>query len=194
MSRFFNALCFGAALVLSGVGGAWAQADLPASTRLALPGEKHAWLAPLVGEWRVEMRVYPGPGADPIVSQDLTATRELILGGRYLQETLSGTFGGNPSNRLAILGYNNLDQRFELTTFDTFEPGQMVYVGRDEPTAQRFSVEGESTEAGFGPTPTGRRRDLRFEFEIAPERSVERIFVRYPGEEEFLFVEQIFTR
>lgn len=171
-----------------------AQDGLPASTRLAMPGERHTWLEPLVGEWRVEMPVYPGPGADPIVSRDLTARRELILGGRYLSETLTGTFAGNASNRLAILGYNNLDQRFELTTFDTFEPGQMVYVGRDEPTASEFSVEGESTEAGFGPTPTGRRRDLRFQFEIAADRSVERIYVRYPGEEEFLFVEQIFTR
>lgn len=194
MSRSVTLLGLCVALALSTPAVAQSPADLPASTRLALPGEKHAWLEPLVGEWQVEMRVFPGPGAEPIVSRDLTATRELILGGRYLQETLTGTFGGNPSNRLAILGYNNLDGRFELTTFDTFEPGQMVYLGRDEPTAAGFSVEGESTEAGFGPTPTGRRRDLRFEFEIEPERSVERIFVRYPGEEEFLFVEQIFTR
>lgn len=167
---------------------------MPASTRLAMPAERHGWMAPLVGEWKVEMRVYPGPGAQPISASSLTARREMILGGRYLREELTGTFGGAASSRVAILGYNNLDGRFELTTFDTFEPGQMVYLGRDEPTAGLFSMEGESTEAGMGPTPSGRKRDLRFEFEIAPDRSVERIYVRYPGEAEFLFVEQIFTR
>jgi hypothetical protein len=193
---FFGVAAVAACLVATSVAAQNPDpnANLPASTRLALPGERHTWMAPLVGDWKIEMRVYPGPGAQPIVADTLTARRELILGGRYLREELTGTFGGAPSSRLAILGYNNLDGRFELTTFDTFEPGQMVYLGDDEPTAERFSMEGESTEAGLGATPTGRKRDLRFEFEIAPERSVERIYVRYPGEAEFLFVEQIFTR
>jgi hypothetical protein len=185
------------ALLLS-AGGPLAHAQagataLPASTRLAMPGEKHGWLTPLVGDWKVEMRVFPTPGAPPITSTDLRATRSWMLGGRYLQETLTGTFAGAPSSRIAMLGYNNLDERFELTTFDTFEPGQMVYVGEGEPTAGRFSMTGESTEAGMGAEPTGRKRDLRFEFEIAPTRSVERIYVKYPGQPEFLFVEQIFT-
>lgn len=168
--------------------------QVPASTRLAAPGPMHERLKPLVGTWKVEMRVYPAPGAPAIVSRDLEATRTLILGGRYLQEDLTGTFADSPSSRLAILGYNNLDERFELTTFDTFEPGQMVYLGRDAPEGARFSLEGESTEAGFGPEPSGRKRDLRFEFEVAPDRSVERIYVKYPGKAEHLFVEQIFTR
>jgi hypothetical protein len=46
----------------------------------------------------------------------------------------------------------------------------------------------------MGPEPTGRKRDLRFEFEVVgPDENVERIFVTYPGEEEYLFVEQTFT-
>lgn len=170
-----------------------APAKMPASARLALPGERHAWLNPLVGTWAVEMRVYPGPGAQPIVSRDLRATRTWILGGRYLREELVGTFAGNPSNRIMTLGYNNLDERFELVSQDTFEPGQMFYVSRGGETANRFSLEGESTEAGQGVEPTGRKRDLRFEFEITPTGSVERIFVKYPAQPEFLFVEQIFS-
>lgn len=169
----------------------YAQDSLPAATRLAMPGENHAMLEPLIGEWQVEMRVYPGPGADPIVSNEMSSTREWILGGRYVQEKLSGTFAKNPSARLVIIGYNNLEERFELASFDTFEPGFMVYNGHEENGT--ISVEGVSIEAGFGPTPTGRHRDLRFDIEIEESRSVERIFVRYPGEDEFLFVEQIFT-
>lgn len=190
--RVLSALLAAAALALPA--SAAQDRSQPASTRLAAPGPMHERLKPLVGTWKVEMRVFPAPGATPIVSKDLRATRTLILGGRYLQEELTGTFGGAPSSRLAILGYNNLDDRFELTTFDTFEPGQMVYLGREAPNAGRFSLEGESTEAGFGPEPSGRKRDLRFEFEIAPDRSVERIYVKYPGQPEHLFVEQIFTR
>jgi hypothetical protein len=190
--------CLAAMLALLLGGAALAQTAppaLPASTRLAMPGEQHRWLEPLVGSWTVEMLVYPGPGAQPFVSQGLRAKREWTLGGRYLREELRGTVMGNDSARDAILGFNRLDGRFELVTVDTFEPGQMFYAGRDEPTPTRFSLHGDSTEAGMGAEPTGRRRDLRFEFEVTgPDANVQRIFVRYPGGAEFLFVEQRFTR
>jgi hypothetical protein len=174
---------------------AQASSTLPASTALAMPGPEHAWLDPLAGTWAVEMLVYPGPGAEPITSTDLTATREWILDGRYLKEELRGTFAGNPSARDGLLGYNRLDGRFELVTVDTFEPGQMIYASRGAESPGGFSLYGESVEAGFGPEPTGRARALRFDFEIVDaDRNVQRIFVEYPGEEEFLFVEQRFTR
>ncbi|MEM9477862.1 MAG: DUF1579 family protein [Pseudomonadota bacterium] len=179
------------AATLSMFSPAMAQDNLPAATRLAMPGENHAMLEPIIGRWDVEMRVYPGPGAEPIVSNEMSATREWVLGRRYVQEALSGSFASNPSERLMIIGYNNLEERFELASFDTFEPGFMVYDGQADGTT--ISVEGVSLEAGFGPTPTGRHRDLRFELTIENERSVQRIFVKFPTEDEFLFVEQIFT-
>jgi hypothetical protein len=186
----FSAIALGIFAVGSSVSVAQ---NLPASTRLAMPGEKHKWMGPLVGNWNVEMLVYPGPGAAPIVSKELTATRELILGGRYLREELTGKFAGNPSHRTAILGYNALDERFELVTIDTFEPGIMFYRGRPHNKAGEISLEGESTEAGFAAEPSGRKRDLRFEWSASQTGSVQKIYVKYPGQLEFLFVEQRFT-
>ncbi|MGL4573409.1 MAG: DUF1579 family protein [Burkholderiaceae bacterium] len=169
--------------------------SLPASARLALPGEKHKWLEPLVGNWNVEMKVWPAMGAKPIVSTELKVARQWILGGRYLREELTGSFAGNPSNRIAILSFNNLDDRFELVTIDTFEPGQMWYRSVLAASPSRIALQGESTEAGNGPKPTGRKRDLRFEIEIeSPQVNSQKIYVKYPGEPEFLFVEQRFTK
>jgi hypothetical protein len=170
------------------------QTNLSASSRLSLPGEQHRWLNPLIGTWTVEMLVWPAPGVDPIVSKEMTATRTWILDGRYLREDLSGKFAGNPSNRVAILSYNNLEERFELVTIDTFEPGQMWYASHSKSSPSKIELIGDNVEAGFGEKPTGRKRSLRFEFEILPNRSVERIYVKYPSEKEFLFVEQRFTR
>ncbi|MDX2273418.1 MAG: DUF1579 family protein [Cyanobacteriota bacterium] len=183
------------ALTITGSPVLGQTSEMPASARLAMPGEKHTWLDPLVGEWTVEMLVYPEAGAEPITSKDLRASRRKILDGRYIYEELRGVFAGNPSARDGILGYNNLEGRFELVTVDTFEPGQMVYAGRGDETPNKFSMLGESTEAGLGSEPSGRKRELRFEFEILdPDRNVQRIFAKFPGESEFLFVEQRFTR
>jgi hypothetical protein len=172
-----------------------AKDGMPASARLAMPGEKHKWLEPLVGNWNVEMKVWPASGAKPIVSTELKVARQWILGGRYLREELTGSFAGNPSNRIAILSFNNLDDRFELVTIDTFEPGQMWYRSMVAGSPSRIALQGESTEAGNAAKPTGRKRDLRFEIEIeSPQVNLQKIYVKYPGEPEFLFVEQRFTK
>jgi Protein of unknown function (DUF1579) len=170
-------------------------AALPASVRLALPGEQHRWLEALLVQWDVDMKVWVAPGQAPLHSTALRAERRWTLGGRYLIEELDGRFEGNAASRVATLSYNYLDDRWELSTVDTFEPGQMWYASQRRGTPQRFEVHGESTEAGMGPEPTGRKRNLRFEFEIlGPDRNVQRIYSRYPGGPEQLFVEQVFTR
>lgn len=182
------------ALSAHGPSDAQPAGAMPASTRLAMPGDKHKWLEPLAGKWNVEMLVWPAPGAQPITSKGLTATREWVLGGRYLVENLVGNFAGNPSHRIATLSFNNLDERFEMSTIDTFEPGQMWYRSHAVGTAKKIALSGENSEAGFGATATGRKRDLRFEFEILADSNVQKIYVKYPGEAEYLFVEQRFTR
>jgi hypothetical protein len=183
----FTALTF--ALLITGLP---AMAET-ASDRLASPGPEHAWMDPLAGSWDVAMRVWPGPGAEPFELPGMTAERELILGGRYLREVLKG--GDGTPMREATMGYNRLDGRFELVTVDSFEPGQMVYLGRGAEAAETVSLYGESTEAGMGAEPSGRKRDLRFDFVIEDANTnVQRIHVRYPGGEEYLFVEQRFTR
>jgi hypothetical protein len=194
-SILFGALALFAATVCQSHAKTPAQTELPAAVRLALPGEQHSWLNPLVGEWNVEMLVFPAAGAQPIVSREVKATRRWTLDGRYLREELRGVVFGNPSARDGVLGYNRLDGRFEFTTVDTFEPGQMFYAGRGDETARKFSLYGESTEAGSGVEPTGRKRLLRFEIEVIDDnRNVQRIFARFPGQPEYLFVEQRFSR
>jgi hypothetical protein len=181
-----------ATLALALTVSAAAAEDQGASARLAMPGAEIARLEPLVGDWAVAMKVTPGPGAEPFPVEGLTASREWILDGRYLRETLRA---GDTVMRDATFGFNRLDGRFELVTVDAFEPGQMVYQSRDSAAAMPLSLYGESTEAGQGAEPTGRKRDLRFEIEIADDATnVQRIFATYPGGEEFLFVEQTFTR
>lgn len=106
--------------------------------------------------------------AEPFAIPGMTAEREMILGGRYLREVLSG--GDGAPMREASMGYNRLNGRFELVKVDSLEPGQMVYLGREGDAESSVSMFGVSTEAGMGAEPTGRKRDLRFEFVIEDPR------------------------
>ena len=93
------------------------------------------------------------------------------------------------------MGFNWRDGGLERVTVDSFEPGQMIYLGRGDHAADAGILHRESTEAGRGTDPTGRKRDLRFELVIEDARTnVRRIHVRSPGAEEYLFVQQRFTR
>jgi hypothetical protein len=193
--KFFRFLAFALALMLPASVALAQEGAVSASERLAQPGEKHAWLEPLIGNWSVEMLIYPGPGNAPIVIPGMSAKREWILGKRYLREELRGATADKPVMRVGTMGFNRLENRFELVTVDAYEPGQMIYAGREDAQPNSISVYGESTEAGMGKEPTGRKRSLRFAFEIASkDANIQKIFVRYPGGEEFLFVEQRFTR
>lgn len=182
-----------AALLIMTANLAYAAEEPPsASARLAAPGPEHLWLAPLVGNWSVEMLVYPGPESPPTEIPGLIAERSWILDGRYLREELRSN---DVIMREATFGFNRLDQRFELVTVDVFEPGQMVYTGRGNDRPSSLALFGTSVEAGMGEEPTGRHRQLRFTVDIVDDdTNIQRIFVTYPGEAEYLFVEQTFSR
>ena len=65
----------------------------------AQPGDEHALLATLAGEWHQVLKLRPAPGAD-VMTMEGTATNEMILGGRFLKTEsnlhLPGVEGGEP--------------------------------------------------------------------------------------------------
>src|SRR5262245_48096854 len=60
---------------------------VPAWVSRGMPGAGHAALAPLIGDWRVELNVYGtmgrSPDLPPIVSRDIRTTRAWIADGQY---------------------------------------------------------------------------------------------------------------
>jgi hypothetical protein len=125
MKRFSTVLltvagtCLATSLVLHAEDKAVAPATQPAADaagmemaaameawmKFATPGEPHAELAEMVGEWDVMMEDYSSgekmefPG---------TARFEMILGGRYLQQTMNADFMGMPFEGIGLTGYDNL--------------------------------------------------------------------------------------
>src|SRR5262245_57964290 len=85
-------------------------AMMAAMEKYATPGENHAHLKALVGSWTATVKFWMAPGAP---AQESTATSEckLIMGDRYLQEEVRGSFGGMPFQGMGLTGYDNLKKK-----------------------------------------------------------------------------------
>src|SRR4029434_4574557 len=89
------------------------QQAVPAWAQRARPSEGHAALEPLIGAWRVHKSIYGtmgrSPDLPPIVSDEITTTREWVADHRYIQDTTTGSVEGKPYWRRGWLRSANKD-------------------------------------------------------------------------------------
>ena len=93
--------------------------------KYAAPGEHHKHLEMLVGTWTAQTKFWPAPGA-PATESTGRAEHKMILGGRYLQTTYEGDFGGMPFAGMGTVAYDRFLNRYIETWIDNF--GTMVLV------------------------------------------------------------------
>ena len=108
------------AMDMQAMGEAWAKAG-------AL-GEQHKAFAKQVGTWNLVVKMM-GPGMPPMETKS-TATRELILGGRFLVEKVKGDMGPmGPFEGHGIFGYNNLTEQYDYIWMDSMGTGMAISHG-----------------------------------------------------------------
>jgi hypothetical protein len=76
-----------------------------------MPGDEHRELASRTGLWNVHSQMWMGPDASPI-TMDTVATSEMILGGRYLTESVKGSFMGQPFEGRLTTGFDNISKEW----------------------------------------------------------------------------------
>lgn len=109
------------------------MAMMQAFEKAGTPGDQHAQLAKMAGEWKVSAKFWMGPG-DPVLSEG-TATRTMMLDGRVLAESFEGEFMGMPFVGHAMTGYDNVTGKWWSTWNDSMNTGLMT-------------MEGQCTESG----------------------------------------------
>lgn len=177
---------------------AWAQ-EAPPPLRRGMPGTGHAALQALVGTWRVEHSIYLGVGTRdrPAVSNEIICRREWVADGRFLQDVTEGTMAGSPYWRKGLLGYSNMDQRYEWVTIDGFNTMLMTYLGGPGSGPHVpidmfgvFTDQGWLGEANVG-KPVAMRTVIRIE---SNDRHVFELYFTLPGGEEILVDRKVYTR
>jgi hypothetical protein len=184
--RRMNPKTFGIALALSLAAAypALAQeydetAIMAAYEKAMTPGEHHAKLAQLEGNWAMTVTVWMQPGAEPTVST-ATSTSKMVMGGRYMLDTVEGTAMGMPFSGMGWTGYDNVDQQYESTWIDNLGTGIYTYHGQWDDEVNGIVMHGSYTDPV-----TGQKVESKTVTRLeGPDKMVYTSYERRKGDEE----------
>ena len=157
-----RALAILPALLLLAMPAAAAQVDLPEGMtraemadiqrRLAVaaqPGEEHALMATLAGEWDQVLRLTPAPGAE-VMTMEGIATSVMVLGGRFLQTESTLHLPGVEGGSLSLLGCDRRSDEFNTVGMDTEGTYWVTATGTYDEEARIITMSGEDYDPIFG--------------------------------------------
>src|SRR5262245_25014525 len=94
------------------------------------PGPMHKLLTKRAGDYTIVTKMMiPGAPADESTG---TAKCKSILGGRFLQQEVTGVMAGQKFTSVHVEGYNNITKKFESTWMYTGGTGMMHLVGTSD--------------------------------------------------------------
>jgi hypothetical protein len=171
---------------------------VPPVVRRNAPSEGHAALKPLEGTWRVEHSVFVviGTPEKPATSVGTICRRSWISDGRYLHDVTEGTLGGQPYFREGLLGYDNMDKRYEWVTVD-MNTMMMIYRSANGSGPQLpIVMNGIFTDPGWlGEDNVGKEVAMRTVIRIeSDDRHVFDLYFTPPGKPEILADRKVYTR
>lgn len=109
------------------------------------PGEGHKHLEQLIGDWTYTQKIYMAPGQPPMEMSG-TSKREWLLGGRYIQETVTGGSPDMPFEGRGLLGFNNMLKKYQYMWMDNMGTGMWKSEGSYDSEKQVFNWVGEGED------------------------------------------------
>jgi hypothetical protein len=92
------------------------------------PGEQHAFLGRMAGDWTFKSMMWVDPSQPPMTSQG-KSRKSMIMDGRYLQEETSGEMMGQPFHGQGVTAYDKAAGEFVNSWVDTMSTGILVSRG-----------------------------------------------------------------
>lgn len=118
--------------------------EMAAWMQASVPGKHHQMLSTLAGEWDAEIiMIEPGGHAEKFTG---TLSSRMEFEGRFLYSQYTGEFGGMPFRGVGVMGFNNVDQRFESFWTDSMSSGMMLAKGTMDESSRTITLHGEHTE------------------------------------------------
>jgi hypothetical protein len=115
---------------------------MAAYKELAEPGEPHKRLASTQGSWSTVSRIWVDPDKPPVESRG-SSERKMVLGGRYLQEEVTGDMMGTHFSGIGFIGFDNAIKKYVMVWMDSTSSG--IYSFEGEASADGKTVTMESS-------------------------------------------------
>jgi len=188
-----------AAAILGGVFGAVGLRSQESMTedqmmqtmmKYATPGEFHKKLDGMIGSWNFTSKWWADPSA-PSQESNGTCESSWILGGRFVQEKVTGDMMGQPFHGMALTGYDNFNQKYQMLWIDEMATCFLIADGQIDKSGKKITFEGKYQDYM---TPN---RDKRFKSEVELVDANTRIYrsYEYPTEgEPFVSFEVTYRR
>ena len=117
------------------------SAEMQAWMEYMRPGPMHEMMAKTVGNWNVNTKYWMDPAGEPLETQG-KATVEMILGGRYMKSTHTGTMMGMPFEGISLQGYDNAKGEFTSIWIDNMGTGFSISKGKYDEATHSINFEG----------------------------------------------------
>jgi len=141
-----------ACAILCGIGGRAIAQDADAMKKwmdYMTPGEMHKMLASMNGKWSEEVTMWMDPSQPPMKSS-ATTENKMILGGRYQQSNVSGSFNGMAFEAQSIIGYDNMKKVFTSSWVDNMGTGIMNMEGPYDAATKTITLVGSEIDPMTG--------------------------------------------
>ncbi len=125
-----------------------------AAMAAVMPGEHHAHMKKLVGEFDYTITMVM-PGMPP---QEYKGHRsaKMVMGDRYLDETYTGTFMGMPFEGHGTMAYDNIQKKYLSTWMDNMGTGIMMGSGQCANNGTEWSMTADMADPMSGKMVTTR--------------------------------------
>ncbi len=107
----------------------------------ATPNENHKVLGTLVGDWNNTVKSWMSPDGKPEISKG-TSEIDWIMGGRFIEQAVEGTFMGQPFEGMGIMGYDNEKKQYQSVWIDNMGTGIMTGSGNYDPKTKTLTDQG----------------------------------------------------
>ena len=108
------------------------------------PNDNHKVLNKLVGSWTYTSKMWQAPNT-PAEESSGTTESQWIMGGRFLQQDVTGAYMGQPFHGMSLMGYNNIKQKYTSIWLDDMSTGIMVGEGTFDQASNTINDEGDFT-------------------------------------------------
>jgi hypothetical protein len=106
------------------------------------PGPEHKTLAAAEGDWNLTGKNWEKPNTKPSTWSG-TSSMQMILGGRFLQQSVKGEMMGMAYQGTGTTGFNNIEKRFESTWMDNMSTSAMTSQGQWDAKTKTITERGQ---------------------------------------------------